>query len=450
MDLFEPREIAQQLCERWKQHPLFNTCHQPPPAPASLAEVLKVAYVASMQREEGRPLKFGIMLRKSNEPDEPEFCIARFEQPRPLGYREICHLAAATGQSSCFLAVELSDSGSSIWGTIDVGSAWALLQNAEKTSGMILPDHLIIVATAPGTLKIKFSEFSLYVVEHGIPARAKATCNVLKHGPVHEFLRRPMRRVLEEAFHDRTDLLNNDHFFLSYGKEYLRFLARTLRDAEALGHGGTLIVIPEDQRNLAINLMSIKYPISCFSFWPDLVRYVRLIFDSIEFWKQIDGMPEIDALLFSRWRTFLQDEEKLSQKLIDRSRFLARLTQVDGAVVITERLDLLGFGAVIKDSPTSRPTARYCVGELGEESIPLDPESFGTRHRSAINLCGQTNCLAFVLSQDGGVKAMIRRDDDVLLWPSLRLDHASWLVTSEDIIPELKQRFLNRESYLIR
>ena len=441
MALFDPRRLAQQLCNRWDHIPLLKSF--PRPVPDQLARILKAAYLASLETEEGRPLKFGLILRSSAEADEPEYGIARFGERRPLSSSEIRRLAPATGLSSTFIAVESTDNGPFIWGTMDVGSERSLFQSAEQTSGMGLPFHLVITASAPGTINLKFSEFLVYSVERG--QSAQQSSNVLKFGPVHEFFRPAMRQLLKESFPGNDKEIEDKHFLISYGGEYLRFLARTLKYAEGLGHGGTIVVLRENSDLDVNDHLSVKYPISSFHPWDDLVRYVNRICEEIESFKLIDGKQQVERAPLDHWTMTRRERDKLSLQLIDRSRFLARLTQVDGALVITERLRVLGFGAVIKDLTAMRPTFRLCKDELCRIFDQRQREAYGTRHRSAIALCERMDCMAFVLSQDGGVKALRREGDQVLLWPSVSLDPAAWFVTAEDVIPQLRESYLNRD-----
>lgn len=436
MALFDPGGFARQLCEQWEHISLLKTHHRP--VPDQLGIILEAAYLASLESEEGRSLQFGLILRGSNEPDEPQYGVARFGERRLLSSNEIRRLAPATGLSSTFIAVEWTDSGPFIWGTVDMGSEWSLLQSAERTSGGALPFHLVITVSAPGTISVKFSDILLYSVEHGRPAQPSS--NVLKFGPVHEFFRPVMHNLLKEAFPDRDESISDRHFFISYGGEYLRFLARTLKCAEGLGHGGAIIVIRGKGDATAKTLLSIKYPISDCHLWDELVRYVKVISEEIEGAKLIDGKPHVKRGFVDRWKAVSREQEKLGQRLIDRSRFLARLTQVDGALVMTERLQVLGFGAVIQDLSQTRPTVRSCQDERCRAFVELKRESYGTRHRSAIELCERMDCLVFVLSQDGGVKALTRQRCQVLLWPSVLLDPTAWFVTAEDVIPQLRER----------
>lgn len=432
MALFDPKQLAQRVCAQWGHFQVLSA-HSPPPVD-HLTRILEAAYLASMETEEGRPLKFGLILRASGEEDESEYAIARFGERRPLSTSEIRRLAPATGLSSTFIAVESSDKEPVIWGTVDVGSQWASFQTAEQTSGIGLPFSLVITVTAPGTISLKFGDSLLYSVEHGQPAQP--TSNVLKLGPIHEFFQPVISRLLEEAFPNRPQLIAERFFFFSYGGEYLRFLARTLRYAEELGHGGAIIVLREEDETRIGEHVSIKYSTENCHLWPELVQYVRLICEEIESSKLVSGESGIQRERFDCWRDAARQKEKLSRRLIDRSRFLARLTQVDGALLLTERLKVIGFGCIINELSEMQPTVRSCQDESCRTFTDLRRQSFGTRHRSAIGLCERIDCTAFVLSQDGGVKALRRADEEVLVWPSLMLGPAAWFVTAEDLNPQ--------------
>jgi hypothetical protein len=440
MELFDPHKLAQQLCEQWDHIPMLKS--NPCPDPEQLAKILEIAYFASMETEEGRPLKFALILRASTEADEPGYGVARFAERRSLSSSEIRRLAPATGLCSTFIAVESNDDKSFIWGTVDMGSEWSLLQNAERTSGVGLPFHLVITVSAPGTISLKFSDSLLYSVERG--QSAQKSYNVLKSGPVHEFFRPVMDQMLKESFPNGDGLLLDKFNYLSYGNEYLRFLARTLRYAEELGHGGTIIVIRKEDKARINNFLSIKYPIINCTPWNELVQYVKLTSDEIEFSKLVDGKPLVERASIDTWKLANRKCEKLGLQLIDHSRFLARLTQVDGALILTEQLEVLGFGAIIKDLSDTSQSFRFCKDESCVSFDERERDGYGTRHRSTMSLCEKVDCIAFVLSQDGGVKALMKQANHVLLWQSVLLDLNAWFVTPEDMIPQSKERYLNR------
>ena len=117
-----------------------------------------------------------------------------------------------------------------------------------------------------------------------------------------------------------------------------------------------------------------------------------------------------------------QHVEDVEKALTDSVKFVASLSGVDGAVLITDKLRVLGFGCeVIAQSPSlefARLSSRARV--TGKKNIPI--ESYGTRHRSTFRFCSSfEESLAFIVSQDGGVKAVKRVGADLVLWPDINI-----------------------------
>jgi hypothetical protein len=80
---------------------------------------------------------------------------------------------------------------------------------------------------------------------------------------------------------------------------------------------------------------------------------------------------------------------------------LARLSRVDGGVLITDHYQLLGFGVEVVAPADELRTATLDDGS--KENI----EQYGTKHRSAFRLCDcYSQAVAFVCSQDGGIKCV--------------------------------------------
>ena len=105
-----------------------------------------------------------------------------------------------------------------------------------------------------------------------------------------------------------------------------------------------------------------------------------------------DNTPDQSSL---EWREGLQRATEM----------VAGLTAVDGATVISDRYDLLAFGAKITRRPRSALVEQVAVSEpvLGSTLILKDPSEIGgTRHLSAAQFVhDQRDCLALIASQDG-------------------------------------------------
>ena len=121
---------------------------------------------------------------------------------------------------------------------------------------------------------------------------------------------------------------------------------------------------------------------------------------------------------FQEHSQLADEEQEIDGSLTDVAEAMASLTAVDGAVIINQRFDLLGFGGEVVASSPSLSHVQAIAGDTTLSSVPV--ESFGTRHRSAFRFCSSLEeSVAFVLSRDGGVKAVKRHGKDVLLWPNI-------------------------------
>jgi DNA integrity scanning protein DisA with diadenylate cyclase activity len=96
------------------------------------------------------------------------------------------------------------------------------------------------------------------------------------------------------------------------------------------------------------------------------------------------------------------------------------MTQVDGAVVITQRLELIGFGAQISGKLERVHEVAQALDPEGLEVRKERTDSVGARHHSAYSLCNVLNdVVAVVVSQDGTAQLVKWNDDIVTIWEQL-------------------------------
>jgi hypothetical protein len=147
--------------------------------------------------------------------------------------------------------------------------------------------------------------------------------------------------------------------------------------------------------------------------WEFLVKGKR---EKISAWRSYHSGKDEAVLQKARERA-----DTLQEHQIRSLDFLARLAAVDGALLITDHYRLLGFGVEVRSQSEVNTieiarVPKYPDGNLtpgGTEPI----ERHGTRHRSAFRFCKDAQqCGAFILSQDGGVKAVRYVDGAVHMW----------------------------------
>jgi DNA integrity scanning protein DisA with diadenylate cyclase activity len=107
----------------------------------------------------------------------------------------------------------------------------------------------------------------------------------------------------------------------------------------------------------------------------------------------------------------------LEEATFEAAHQLADFAAVDGAVVLTNRSRLLGFGAMIKgDFDEVKTVARALDAEGGSWQEEFT-ETMGTRHRSVYYLCHQVpRALGLVISHDGYVRLIKSKDGRLTYW----------------------------------
>ena len=112
-----------------------------------------------------------------------------------------------------------------------------------------------------------------------------------------------------------------------------------------------------------------------------------------------------------------QQLSNMDDALFEVAHLVAGLTHVDGTVIITDCFEILGFGVEIAgELPEVLRVARADDLE-GTEREWVRTDRVGTRHRSVYRLCQAVrDALAFVVSQDGGLRFIRWHDDGVTYW----------------------------------
>jgi hypothetical protein len=180
---------------------------------------------------------------------------------------------------------------------------------------------------------------------------------------------------------DCPDLLRSLLAFTSSETEdsSVNVLIQLSASMRAHGHGGTLLVVPDGEENWRNSIVHpLQYSVSPgYNALADLLR------------QDIQDRDE------NRWLNAVR-------KAVET---VAGLTAVDGATIVNESYEVLGFGGKIRRPEGSPPIERIVVTEpiVGNEAIVIHPvQTGGTRHFSAAQFVhDQRDALALVSSQDG-------------------------------------------------
>jgi hypothetical protein len=308
--------------------------------------VVDAAFWASLRREENYLPRISLALLPPSQAINP----IMFQKPLPLGPVALVRVAPAVERPGIHLGVWRDADSLRVWGTTRTIPPWCL----------------VLEVAAPGLLVIKHQrgDGGKYVNVAVLEAdRIKVIDSAA--------------RALPDCPTVVTSLLGFDLPGEWYAdRNVMVELAVSMR---AHGRGGMMLMVPAGTDAWRESIVQpIPYAVSpTFGELADLVRRSNA----------------------ERHQREWQDEMQ------DTVRAIAGLTAVDGATLITDRFELLAFGAKISRRDGSPLVEQTAVTEPieGGEAMVLHPSRLGgTRHLSAAQFVhDQRNAVAMVASQDG-------------------------------------------------
>lgn len=389
--------------EKDQAHPHHHREPKEPPSQEEVRTLVETAFLAGLEREEGQPVSFSVTLYSRTLASEEGTldAVQVFDRILPLTVHQLVKLASAFDAKAASLLVGPTterDSGYGIWGVIFPDTLADFLDSIPVwMQGLTVSrlDALTVTAMRPGELVIsrknsRIAEFSLGEVRPPYPT------------PLHS-----------EALggHVIEIISDNDgfrRFEARYWGPYSSLLVRLLDDISHRGHGGTVIIVQETRLDQCEEFFEPRYGF------------------------QNSSRFELDSLLVSLLQASERNSEdeltslrqaKRKQALRDRVSALAELACIDGALILTNRLRLVSFGALLSVSESEWQgkviTGRYDLEGAGSE---FDTSTVGSRHMSAIRFVGRCpDSVGFVISHDGPIRGLAHENDHtVLVWHDCR------------------------------
>ena len=401
------------------------------PDEAVLERVLSVCYQASLLREEERQVTFRAILVKPRlfSPDGgPPSGLHRMEfaERRPFDEHEVRRLSPAADFYRSLIGICPDEDGKlEIWGLVHSGPRW--IQNAQggRQYAPPLPVVPVIHVTGPGRIEVRRGDSPVGKLEGG--QLYGTSVDVFdsqwlpgSFGPVREEL-----EVLHEEARDRAKEpwapLDPDLTRL-IGQHTVRRIISVMRQSH---HGGTLLFIPEElteEFSRHNPYVSFKH---CFPEGAARRRFRTLIVDVMNRLAEIhgrDGAPSYPRTV--GWEEYRSTTDEataaLDEAILELAHLIAALSAVDGAVAMTKRFELLGFGAEISGELPAVNTVRRALDLEGDQARQEFTDGVGTRHRSAYRLCGALpGAIAVVVSQDSGARFLTQKAGAVTYWDQI-------------------------------
>jgi hypothetical protein len=338
------------------------------PTREHISQLIDTAFWASHRSNEGRTTRFCLVV--STPEGFPD--ATAFEVPVPFDVSQIARLAPAVPEEGC-LAVSGTCDGMSIWG----------LGRSRPESGALCID-----VWEPGTVRVGIGPFPAFAVLGRSNAFIKGTGVKFP-----DYL----RQILSKTFPDDDPLETQ-----AVWRECLviRDLARMI---VADGHGGIVLVVPGETGRWSESLKPFEFRFAA----PDNSIH-RLIRDELREADAQGGVVRQKGAenLPDELKNLLTVESRMRSGAIRKAiRAVASLAAVDGAIVITRYLQVLGFGAKIAVTEADVPQIhifRPLPGNRQTAPVPSVLENLGgMRHQSAARFVNaHRDTVALVISQD--------------------------------------------------
>jgi hypothetical protein len=174
-------------------------------------------------------------------------------------------------------------------------------------------------------------------------------------------------------------------------KERLRLLYRILWMVSDYRHGGAILIVPDEES--CKEFVDIKYRLPSGYLFSDRERLEELSGNARE------------------------------KEIVTYADLIAKLTSVDGSVVLTKDLHLLGFGAeTLVDKMGSKHPAMQFMEFDDTENTRKQFKDNGMRHRAGYRFCSAVpDSVAFVISQDGTIEACTQHEGKVVVYDNVAL-----------------------------
>jgi hypothetical protein len=277
---------------------------------------------------------------------------------------------------------------------------------------------VVVRAVGPGRLAIALGEVILAELRGG--QLQSATMDVFESNWLSSRFVRLRDELVNEhaaAMRGQTGASLDPDVTRKIAQQMVKRLIATMRDAH---HGGTLLLVPRERAGGLVSdggAIRLKY---AFADEEPRRRYRTLIL-AVMRELAVAGAGMDSASWPVGWDAYRASTRpgivSLDEAILEMSQLLAALGEVDGAVLLTDSFEVLGFGGEIVGTLHEIRSVRRALDIEGTAWEDVAIDHVGTRHRSAYRLCAQEpTAVAIVVSHDGGVQFVANRDGVTTYW----------------------------------
>ena len=357
----------------------LETMHHPEPPPTrdQIARMLSVAFAASLESEEGRPVTFSVFFTRGDYPNN-----YKFRERTTFSPGALVRLSAALDKSRSRIAVAPNGDDLEIKGVWHAGS---------KQLGLF-----VVHVFSPGVLLVKYQGNLILTYRRGQFVRYDGT-----HNPENE-----AENLIREPGPGYSDGGRNEHSVVCR--------LRAIEEMMRIGHGGTLLIVPpaSDWRS---QVASEGFaPAAAETRLRDTEEQAYLMW--VRRGRAFSALTADDAAVARLGQEARREHavrllggHEIRQELAAELDALARFTATDGMVLIQPDLALLGFGVFFELGEPPCAIRSVDPYEAEPREIAQLSRLGGARHQSAaIAAARLPGALAMVVSTDGSLTAMRR------------------------------------------
>lgn len=341
------------------------------PSRRVLLDVCRVLLNVSCMREEGRFPTFRVCFVRPDSEYLEAYIYAHpmlFKKPIEFNSREMHKLAPALNADMSYLMLDIRRRPFKAIGILAAYTTWEKIVTREVTSGSRMPRVPNLLVSGPGELKACFGEstFVSYCAGRSVFFRTDTFTDTL--------VAEQLKKDATVSERDRLDLLYRILWLMS-----------------KYSHGGAVLIVPS--ASSCSKFVDVKYPMPAHFLFGDEKGGESL-------------SPHV------------RDKE-----IITYADMIAKLTSVDGSVLLTKHLDLIGFGVeTLTDKMESRIPAMSFIEYDNTENKFKKFKDNGMRHRAAYRFCNVVEgSVAFVISQDGSIEACTKHGGKVVVYDNIAL-----------------------------
>lgn len=392
--------------ESYQSNPHRSLPKRSLPEPNILKLFVEAVFFASLREEEGRPIRFSVVLVAQEDARAPtngrDVEIATFEKAEPFSAASIAKLAPAFDPNLSSLAVSWNAEHSdlAIWGAFSFSQETDIYTDVPvrvPESKYWRPDFLTAANSGRGAIVFSRGGWAIGRFADGHLVAATP-------GPFTSL-------SLGKRWYDLIARTGSSDAVAIAGLS-MQSIEIVLREGARRGHGGTIAVIDATEP-VPYGLFTPKIAFASEQLvWTRIQRCVPVQRSCPE----PKSSAEID-----KWKAAADFSSAMLSDIVYRRsaheslQRLAQLAAIDGALIINSKFEVISFGAKLTAPHWDGHTVVGPDGYGNADGRPFDVSRYGTRHGSALNFAAaSTNSLVFVISQDGPVRAFCREDESTV------------------------------------